>query len=453
MTIHRSLGHVKECLKYMANSNNYNVLFLPGLPGDRKKYDIFVDVERSGGSITWLTYTGTYERSDFGAFSLQSCVVDIENGLLAMEEAGNPYLVVAYSFSSAALRLIDFSSYNLCAGVLLYSPIVGLEYAGSHGNFSSLLDYLQDSGVVNSLGDWSAYSEQPSLHQWLTHMNAHCIPTAVFVGADDETRLPEDMIQTIAKDISENAPYIQLIEVPTASHKINSYHSTVARWYLWAFITKILLGQTLTGNHAYYLWGSMLSHATWTAHSDIDILIIGDISSSDYGAIAALAEQIEDLSGIHLGMSINSPTDLCRDQYIRRNRGAVFLRELKTHAMPLGGAIAVREVSDNEVIVDALNTNRILRAEIAKQLLGYHRQKPVAKSIVKSYIQAVRLAQYAKHGKASYDIALAQDGETGQLLRRCIEAKHNNYATLGFDDLYALHVSIDQLIKEQERTL
>ena len=428
--------------------NNYQALFIPGLPSEKKQYHILLDIERSGGMVSWLTYTGTYERQDQGEFSLESCISDVTKELDRLERSGRPYVVIAYSFSTAIIRYVDFSHYQNCAGILLYSPIMNLSYQSSQGDFNSLLSHLKVSGAVQQIGSWDEGSR--TFISWLQDTSSYQIPAYIFIAGQDEVTFSNNDISEMKDRIQDINNYVHFINIPQATHKINSYSSTIASWYQWGIIAYILLSQALPENCSYYLWGSVLSPVSWSRYSDIDILIIGDLTPSSYEAIATIAQKIEDLSGIHLGVSTNAPDDLNRDQYIRRNRGAVFLRELKTHAIPLGNTTSFRDVTDEDVVADALNTNRILRADIAKLLLGYYKKKPVTKDIVKSCMQAVRLSQYAKDGTALYETIVANDDEAGNLLKRCLEIKHQNYSGVSFEELYALSNSVQQIVKEQE---
>lgn len=422
---------------------------MPGLPGEKKQYDVLTDIRKSGGNVMWLTYTGTYENKSGNVFSLKSCVEDANNILRQMEKKREPYIIVAYSFSSIIVRMIDFSRYKNCSGVLVYSPISDLNYSSSHGDFPSLLENLKQTNSIERSGSWS--EPTPTLGQWLTHMNSCHIPTIVFSGASDETRPSQSEIDEADSRKTGKISYTRVLQIAPAAHKINSYSSTIATWCLWGLITKILLDQAVRGNHKYCLWGSTLESITWSKYSDVDILIIGNIEVSDYGRIATVAKYVESVSGIHVGISINKPSDLERSWYIRRNRSAVFLRELKTNALPLSKGLIIRDVSNDDVVSDALNTNRIIRAEISKQLLGYYTNKSVVKSIIKSYMQAVRLAQYSKSGSAQYETIFSEDSESARLFRRCKELKDNNYRDVSFEYLNKLYVSIDDIVQQQER--
>lgn len=442
----------------MVKSSTFRALFLPGLPSQKKQYDILTDIESAGGEVSWMTYSGTYDRKSESRFTLESCVADIQNHLGKMENSDAPYIVLAYSFSTTILRLIDFAQYQNCAGVLLYSPIMNLRYHSKDGDFHSLIDYLQSEGIIHKTNAWDLdeTNDGQPLQTWLQNMNSYNIPTFMFVGGEDETGLKQQGIQRITENIANKGSRARFIHIPSAKHHIDSYSSTIAKWYLWGLIAKIILHASLPSHCKYYLWGSTLHDIVWSEHSDIDILIIGQLASVHYEIIANIAQRIESLSGIHIGISINSPDDLQRHQYIRRNRGAVFLRELKHTAIPLGKEARLRSVLDSEVVTDALNTNRIQRAEVAKLLLKYYADNPVTKRIVKSYIQAVRLAEYARTGGgdiALYSSALERDDDIGVLFRRCIAMKDTNYQNVTFNDLYVISNSMNRIVKEQERSL
>lgn len=67
-----------------------------------------------------------------------------------------------------------------------------------------------------------------------------------------------------------------------------------------------------------YLWGSPVGISSWSPSSDIDVLLIANLEVEDYKNIVKVAQAIEAASGIHLGISVNRPSDLKRRDFIRQ---------------------------------------------------------------------------------------------------------------------------------------
>lgn len=427
--------------------SSFNALFLPGMPDSQKEYLILKEISKAKGKVNRLNYRGTYAKKHQGEFSLKNCVEDIEIAINSLEDQQKPYIVVAYSFSTAILSMINSIQLKYCEGILLFSPIESLRFRSSGGDFESLLINLKERGAISKSQGWKNHKNQFPASSWenffkITEKNN--IPVFMFVAENDETKIEVPKARY--------GEYARFINIKSANHKIDSYANTVAKWYLWAIISKIKLKQSLKRDITCYLWGSTLDQNSWSKHSDVDLLAIFDPQPEDYETISKTIGQIDEESGMHIGMSINKPSDLERSHYIRRNRGAVFLHELRLLAVPLSGAINLPNVSGDSLALDALNTNRIIRAEVSKQLLGYHKDSSNAKKIIKSYIQAVRISQYT-FGKnlATLDGVLEKNDARAKNLKKYLAIKRSGFKDVSFTQLFNAYSDLEKLVEEQEK--
>lgn len=431
-------------------------LFMPGLPGVRKEYKFLKNLQLAGIGLEWLTYCGTYERMDQAVFTFEQCIKDTTRALEELENTGQPYFVIAYSFSTYVIRYIDFSQFPGCIAILLFSPILSLDKEDIKQDFDDLLKFLQKTGDIavgtDSCNIPVASNDEKiqSLYEWCKSQEKNFLPTFIFVGENDETGLGTELTSLLDGELKAPGSSVRVFREPLATHKLDSYYQTSARAFLWAIVCISYLKKALNHRHHYYLWGSLINSCEWTHFSDIDVLIIGNVDNDEYATIAKLSADLEMVGGVHFGISLNNPKDLERTEFIRRNRGAIFLHELKHEAVSFGEPIAIREVGSGELKVDALMVNRILRAQIAKDLLAYHKDSSIAKGIIKSFIQAVRLTGYSR-GQfiATYDTTQYPQ-QVSELLLYAIASKTNNYAKVSFDKLCEISDVMDTLVTNQE---
>ena len=434
----------------------FSAIFLPGLPGEKKDYKFLKDLTLAEAEVYWLTYTGSYENKDQDEFSYENCLKDIRTLIDKLERSGQAYMIIAYSFSTFLLRKIDLSSLKHCEAVFMFSPILSLRSQDIKSDFQSLLNYLmRENKVVRVGSDWDLITqgnknESQLFSKWLSDIDSYHIPTFIFTSYQDESGLSETLVNKLAEPYKNKGTSIQLIESDEATHKLDSYYTTVAHSYLWAVIAKIKLSRLTEGIH-FYIWGSLLDKLTWTRYSDIDILAIGTVRVKDYSEIAKVSVEIEKMGGIHLGISLNDIEDLNRNGYIRRNRGPIFIYELAQNAISFGKPLSLPIVSHQKIKEDSLNTNRILRAEIQKQLLRYYTNPLVAKHIVKSFLQSARLLQYCRGAEvATFEAIFEQEPWLQELITYCIEAKRSNYKNITFTRLHDMYIAIDRIVEIQE---
>ena len=137
-------------------NHKYNCLFLPGLPGKVRHFACFDDITNTGGRIHWLQYSGTYESKGVSEFSISSSVKDIEQALEKLAKEGLPLVVVAYSYSTLLVGMIDYAKYTGIVGMVLFSPIQGLDTSSIDEDFESTIRHLLKEGDISvEISDWS----------------------------------------------------------------------------------------------------------------------------------------------------------------------------------------------------------------------------------------------------------------------------------------------------------
>ncbi len=432
-------------------------LFLPGLPGPQKDYRLLSDIKKFEIAVDWFTYTGTYDLKDQGKFSPQQAIIDIEGELGRLEKQKKPYFIIAYSFSTWVIRQVDISGLKYCQSILLFSPILSLNAVDICTDFTELSQALDRAGdiaidntgfeQVRKLGKVDDFSS------WLGRTSRQKIPTFVFSSSQDESGLSVEQIDKIKSNLcADESRYIRLFVENSATHKFDSYYDTVARHTLWSVISISEYIKILPKDAKIYLWGSVVGIGSWSSSSDIDVLLINNFRVEDYEHIAEIAKSVELVSGIHVGVSLNRPSDLERRDFVRRNRGAIFLYELAHDAIPFAGEVHIADISRDELKADAILTNKIIRAQISKDLIGYYKDDSVVKKIIKAFVQAVRLTAYSNDCAkiASLDQVLIDDG-LQEILNYALDSKLNGYLDVPFDKLYEMSMALNDLVDRQEK--
>lgn len=434
----------------------FNCLFLPGLPGERKEYKFFSDIKKAGGNIIWQTYTGSYERVNEGEFNQKNCINDIKQSLTNLQSNNEPYIIIAYSFSSYLIRHIDAEGLKGCEAIFLFSPILSLNKDDIESDFCELICKLDDNGKISSsIKSWQTITSKKVdnrlLITWLDNLQKFSIPLFCFSSTADSASFDSKLVQKLTEKYNKNGSSVFISAMDDTTHKFDSFYQTIARSFMWAIIVKIMIESETKIRKYYYIWGSMIDVVSWSKYSDIDLLLIADLSPEMYAIFAKISKQFEYLSGIHFGLSVNKPIDLERTSYIRRNRGAIFLHELNRLTVPLSGKKPVREVTQIELKKDALNTNLMLRSEIEKQLLKYHNDKAVAKKIIKSFLQAYRLLQYGRgNSTADYRNINFEKENLKSVIKKAFFAKHEDFVNVSFHQLLEIDNAMNNIIIEQK---
>ncbi|PID32120.1 hypothetical protein CR970_02120, partial [Candidatus Saccharibacteria bacterium] len=176
-------------------------LFLPGLPGPQKDYQLLSDIKKFEVAVSWFTYTGTYDRKDQGTFSPHQAIIDIEGELERLEQKKRPYFIVAYSFSTWVIRQVDISGLKYCQSILLFSPILSLSAADICTDFTELSQALDRAGdiAIDNTG-FERVKERGKVDDfssWLGRIARQKIPTFVFSSSQDESGLSAEQIDKI----------------------------------------------------------------------------------------------------------------------------------------------------------------------------------------------------------------------------------------------------------------
>ena len=124
--------------------HKYNCLFLPGLPGKIKRFSFFDDITDTG-----VKYIG-YNNIGIDKFTIDSSIHDIKESLDRLSKEGLPILVIAYSYSTYLVNLVDFSDYPLVFGMSLFSPIHGLSSRYIREDFIKTIKQLVDDNKIDS---------------------------------------------------------------------------------------------------------------------------------------------------------------------------------------------------------------------------------------------------------------------------------------------------------------
>ena len=212
--------------------HKYNCLFLPGLPGKIKDFDFFQDVNDTGGRVHWLQYSGTYKLKGTSKFSISSSVKDIERALDKLAEEGLPIIIVAYSYSTQLVDMIDYTKYADIIGMVLFSPIKGLDLSSIDENFESTIRRLHKDGDISvDMVDWSnnnlvSYGNT-DYECFLEKICANSFPVVIAFSQND-TVIKADSLRKDISNYQSHTAYnkVLVFEQQNGYHRLDSYYDS-----------------------------------------------------------------------------------------------------------------------------------------------------------------------------------------------------------------------------------
>lgn len=440
--------------------HKYNCLFLPGLPGRIKNFDFFQDITDTGGRVHWLQYSGTYESKSVSKFSISSSVKDIEEALDELTKKGLPIIVVAYSYSTSLVNMIDYTKYTSIIGMALFSPIQGLDTSSINENFQSTIRQLyKEDDISVDMEDWDGDSlrshSNTHYEQFLKELCANSFPVMIAYSQNDTTIKVDDLRKKIANYRS-NTAYnkVLIFEQPDGYHRLDSYYDSKIGNFFRAVEIELDLMKLLENNIFVYFWGSSLNYNYSGKDSDIDLLIFYDGYLEKYKELNNYVEKYNKSHDITFDLSINNKADLLSKKIFRYNRGPVAIHELQYAYFPLRQATELIDLDWKDVVKDAYSASLILSGESKKILSKCDISSERVKKIIKYSITVFTYLQYVKGVKNldlnHVEIYLSTDDPFYESIARSIELKKLNYKGMTLNDLFSAVKGIDIIIKEQE---
>lgn len=441
-------------------NHKYNCLFLPGLPGKIKDFDFFQDITSTGGRVHWLQYSGTYESKGVSEFSISSSVKDIEQALEKLAKEGLPLVVVAYSYSTLLVGMIDYAKYTGIVGMVLFSPIQGLDTSSIDEDFESTIRHLLKEGDISvEISDWSGNAlkvhSNANYEQFLDKICANSFPVVIAFSQNDTTIKVDSLQESIASYRS-NTAYnkVLVFEQPDGYHRLDSYYDSKIGNFFRAIEIELDLMKLLDSDIFVYLWGSSLNYNYSGKGSDIDLLIFHDGYLEKYKELNNYVEEYNRSHDTTFDLSINDKADLLSKRIFRYNRGPVAIHELQYAYFPLRQATELINLDWNDIVKDAYTASLILSGESKKILSKCDVGSERVKKIVKYSITVFTYLQYVR-GVKNLDLNhveayLSTEDPFYGSISRSIELKRLNYDGMTLDDLFNAVKGIDMIIKEQE---
>lgn len=443
-------------------NHKYNCLFLPGMPGAVKEFGFFEDIKETGGKIHWLQYSGTYNNRTGVNFSLESSAKDIVDVLKALSKENLPILVVAYSYSTVLLKLVEFSDYPLICGMALFSPIRGLDSDSIEEDFNGTISNLIESGdIVADRDQWRNDIIQKSSSDYgkfLKKLSGYNFPVMIAFSLEDKVIKADRLSKEIA-DFRQDSSYNRLLvfECSEGYHRLDSYYNDKIGNFFRAIEIELDLMELLDSEIYVYLWGSSLNYNYSGQGSDIDLLIFHEDYLVKYKELNSYVEEYNKTHHITFDLSINNKSDLVSKKIFRYNRGPVAIHELKYAYFPLRQATEMIDLTWSDIVSDAYNASLILSGESKKILSKCDIKSERVKKIIKYSITVFTYLQYVR-GLKNLDLnhveeCLYETDPFYQNIKRSIELKKANYEGMMLEDLYEAVKGIDMIIQEQERLI
>lgn len=440
--------------------HKYNCLFLPGLPGKIKDIDFFQDITDSGGKVHWLQYSGTYESKGASKFSISSSVKDIEEALDELAEQDLPVVVVAYSYSTSLVNMIDYTKYANIIGMALFSPIQGLDTSSIDEDFQLTISQLHKDGDISvDMADWSGNNLKArsniNYEQFLEKLCVNSFPVMIAYSQND-TVIKVDELHKKIGTYRGNTAYnkVLVFEQPDGYHRLDSYYDSKIGNFFRAIEIELDLMTLLDNDIFVYFWGSSLNYNYSGEGSDIDLLIFYDGYLDKYKELNSYVENYNKSHNIAFDLSINDKADLLSRKIFRYNRGPVAIHELQYAYFPLKRATKIIDLDWSDIVEDAYSASLILSGESKKILSKCDIGSERVKKIIKYSITVFTYLQYVR-GVKNLDLNhvetyLSINDPFYDNIARSIELKKLNYKGMTLNDLFGAVKAVDMIIKEQE---
>ncbi len=382
---------------------NLQVLFLPGIPSTHKQYLVLQDFRKAGATIYYHSYPGFDKRSD-QSFSVSACIESVKKELQKMTANNKPFVVIAYSFSTYILNQIEPTLLKKCEAILLFSPIQSLETKHIKNDFFELINQLHQSKKINanlkkSKNELQNHPNNKDTLGWFKGMKDVEVPLLISYSKNDPSKYSQNFIDKI-QAINKEKPYLGLFATSHGKHNIDSYYNNLARLTVILTLAKIYTASQLAEIElSIYCWGSLLNPQLISKQSDIDILLIGNVSVDYYKTLHNISDYFSTNYEVKVSFSINRVEDFNKI-LIRRNRKYIFLHELFYDYIRLSKEnIQVAPPPFSSVKNEASLVLCSLENEINKQLQQYYKKPNSTSYIVKQTIQAYRMHLYKNNNK------------------------------------------------------
>lgn len=440
--------------------HKYNCLFLPGFPGKIKDLAFFQDITDTGGKVHWLQYSGTYESKNVSKFSINSSVKDIKEALDELAKQGLPVVVVAYSYSTSLVTMIDYTKYANIIGMALFSPIQGLDTSSINENFQLTISQAYKDGDISvDMTDWSDNNlnvhSNINYEQFLEKLCVNSFPVMIAYSQNDTVIKVDELHQKIT-NYRNNTAYnkVLVFEQPDGYHRLDSYYDSKIGNFFRAIEIELDLMTLLDNDIFVYFWGSSLNYNYSGEGSDIDLLIFYDGYLDKYKELNNYIEKYNKSHNITFDLSINDKADLLSKKIFRYNRGPVAIHELQYAYFPLKRATEIIDLDWSDIVEDACSASLILSGESKKILSKCDIGSERVKKIIKYSITVFTYLQYVR-GLKNLDLNhvetyLSINDPFYKNIARSIELKKLNYKDMTLNDLFGAVKAVDMIIKEQE---
>jgi len=440
--------------------HKYNCLFLPGFPGKIKDFDFFRDITDTGGKIHWLQYSGTYEFKAMSKFSISSSVKDIEDALEKLAKEDLPVLVVAYSYSTSLVNMIDYTKYANIIGMALFSPIQGLDSSSINEDFQATISQLYKEGDISvDMTDWGdnnlkAHSNI-NYEQFLEKLCINSFPVMIAYSQNDTTIKAEELHQKIT-NYRNNTAYnkVLVFEQPDGYHRLDSYYDSKIGNFFRAIEIELDLMMLLDNDIFVYFWGSSLNYNYSGKGSDIDLLIFYDNYLNKYRELNNYVEKYNKSHSITFDLSVNDKADLLSKKIFRYNRGPVAIHELQYAYFPLKQATEIINLDWSDIVEDAYSASLILSGESKKILskcdIGSERVKKIIKYSITVFTYLLYVRGVKNIDLNHVEAYLSINDPFYESIARSIKLKKINYKDMTLNDLFDAVKAVDMIIKEQE---
>jgi esterase/lipase len=445
-----------------ASQSKINCLFLPGIPGHVKNFDIFDDLIENSTSIYFHTYPGTNNTS--GIFSIDSAVQSIYSSLDSLETKSEPILIIAYSFSTYLIMQLNLSKYKNIVGLLLLSPVTGLDQKSISEDFLKSLIYLEDKGdVVIDKEEWKdtlQYCRFKSITETLEKLSRIQIPICIAYSKNDEI-INFHIIEKELKIFMDENGYGSFLVVasPIGNHRIDSYYNIHIKNIISIFRIQEDLKDMLGHDISIYYYGSSQFPVFSSPKSDIDLLIIADNYMDKYSVINEYLNQQNNDGGTKIDLSLNERSDFYTKKNARYNRGPVLLHTINELYFPIKHLNEKIVPNPDDVLHDTYQANLINLRDAEKKVCRVGKDANNARKIVKFFVNSVLYLLYSR-GHQNIDmsnmsryLSNVEDAEIIKQLKIATLLLSSAEPEYRLEQLHEFVMRIKSIVGEQERRL
>lgn len=425
--------------RYVDRNAKFQVLFLPGFPGERTERSLIDDLKKLKCNIYSVSYPSISRAS---LFNYPNIIKSINQSLEILSARRLPLMIIAHSFGT--LPLVDcYKHFDRVFGTILFSPIIDLN-SRFKNDCASFLEGL--SSRKNFLIYANLFSRSKSFRtSFNTYKNKLLrviekkIPIIYIFGEQDNVGNSKKIYDRLyeLRSCDRFNLFLQIL-IEDGAQKIYK------RNIIFPLITSLVLSQELKSvfpDVSASIMGSTVNYRFKNENSDVDLILIKSRwTLDDFNKVRRLSRYYNRL-GVKFDISINTYKDCLSSEKIRSNRGPSFLLELSNYFFNI---LLFKKLkigyNTAQVLNDAMEAERHNLYQSYKTLMNYHSSKFTPELSIKCFLWSCVYHLYKKRifnvDQNNIENYFKKNKEIYSLINKCrMIRKHNSYKSVTYSFL------------------